>query len=223
MKPVSIYRLISQFPTIEETSNHFIILKQYPAIIVVLANMYIMNILSLLLPALFFIPEKTYKIEFGTSANRTNNWAILSDNVMGGISEGQIVYGKTSVTLKGNVSLENQGGFVSIKSNFGKIDLSSYKTVKIRFRTTNQKYAFTLENSRRWYEPAYKHEFKAKEINTWETVTMDLDNFVEEVIGRPTGKKADKSITESILRIGISTNEKREGPFQLEIESIEFM
>lgn len=182
-----------------------------------------MKILSLLLPVLFFVPEKTYKIAFGTIANRTSNWSILSDNVMGGVSEGQIEYGKTSVTLKGNVSLENRGGFVSIKSNFGKIDLSSFKVVKITFRSTNQKYAFTLENSRRWYEPAYKYEFMAKEKNKWETVSMNLDNFMEEVIGRPTGKKADKSITESILRIGISTNEKREGPFQLEIESIEFL
>ena len=181
-----------------------------------------MKILSLLLPVLLFSPENTFKIEFGTSANRTSNWAILSDNVMGGVSEGEIEYGNNSVTLKGSVSLKNRGGFVSIKSNFGKIDLSSYKTVKIKFRSTNQKYAFTLENSRRWYEPAYKHEFSAKEINKWETVSMDLDNFMEEIIGQPTGKKADKSITENILRIGISTNEKREGPFQLEIESIEF-
>jgi hypothetical protein len=52
---------------------------------------------------------------------------------------------------------------------------------------------------------------------------MDLDNFSEEVIGRPTGKKADKSITQGIIRIGITTNEKREGPFELEIESIEFI
>lgn len=176
-----------------------------------------------MLPFLLLIPDKTYKIEFGISANRTSNWAILSDNVMGGVSDGQLEYGNNSVTLKGNVSLKNRGGFVSIKSNFEKIDLSSYKTVKITFRSTNQKYAFTLENSRRWYEPAYKHEFSAKEINKWETVSLDLDNFMEEVIGQPTGKKADKSITESILRIGISTNEKREGPFELEIESIEFL
>ena len=80
-----------------------------------------------------------------------------------------------------------------------------------------------MENSRRWYEPAYKHEFSAKEINKWETVSLELNSFEEEVIGQPTGKKADKSITESILRIGISTDEKREGPFQLEIESIEFI
>lgn len=52
---------------------------------------------------------------------------------------------------------------------------------------------------------------------------MNLNDFMEEVIGQPTGKKADKIILGSILRIGISTNEKREGPFQLEIESIEFI
>jgi NADH dehydrogenase [ubiquinone] 1 alpha subcomplex assembly factor 1 len=182
-----------------------------------------MKFLSLLLPVVLFSPEKNYKIEFGTPASRTSNWVILSDNVMGGVSEAQIEYGSNSVTLTGIVSLKNRGGFVSLKSYFGKIDLSSYKIVKITFRSTKQKYAFTLENSRRWYEPAYKHEFNAREINKWETVSLDLNNFAEEVIGEPTGNKANKSILESILRIGISTNEKKEGPFQLEIESIEFI
>lgn len=182
-----------------------------------------MKFLSLLLPVFLLFPEKSYKIDFGTSAGRTSNWVILSDNVMGGVSEAQIEYESNSVILTGNVSMKNRGGFVSVKSNFGKIDLSPYKTVKITFKSTKQKYAFTLENSRRWYEPAYKHEFSAKEINKWETVSLDLDNFIEEVIGQPTGNKANKSITESILRIGISTNEKREGPFELEIKSIEFI
>ncbi len=182
-----------------------------------------MKILSLLLPVLLLLPEKGIKIEFGTATSRTSNWVKLSDNVMGGISEAQIEYGANSVIVKGNVSLKNRGGFVSIKSNFGKLDLSAYKAVKITFRSTKQIYAFTLENSRRWYEPAYKHAFNAKEINKWETVSLDLDNFVEEIIGQPTGNKTNKSILESILRIGISTNEKKEGPFQLEIESIEFI
>ena len=132
-------------------------------------------------------------------------------------------YGNTSVVLRGKVSLKNRGGFVSIKSAWGKQDLSSFKTVKITFRSTSQKYAFTLENSRKWFEPAYKHEFSAREINTWETVSFKLDDFVEEVIGEPTGNKTNKSILQNILRIGISTNEKREGSFQLEIESIEFL
>ncbi len=182
-----------------------------------------MHLFSLLLPVLFFLPVKNYKIEFGTAPGKIADWAKLSDNVMGGISEAVIEYKNTSVILKGNVSLKNRGGFVSIKSSFGKLDLSSYKKVKITFRSTKQIYAFTLENSRRWFEPAYKHTFSAKEINKWETVSLDLDNFSEEIIGRPTGIKTNTSILESILRIGISTNEKREGPFQLEIESIEFI
>ena len=190
---------------------------------IVVFKKYEMKFLSLLLPVFLFLPENALKVAFGTSANRTNTWAILSDNVMGGVSEAQIEYQTSSVIVKGYVSLQNRGGFVSIKSYFGKLDLSSYKSVKITFRSSKQKYAFTLENSRRWYQPAYKHEFSAKEINKWEIVLLDLNNFEEEVIGQPTGMKANKSILETILRIGISTNEKREGPFQLEIESIEFI
>ncbi len=182
-----------------------------------------MNLITIILPVLLFSISKPYKIAFGKLEGRTSNWSILSDNVMGGVSAATIVYGNSSVVIKGNVSLKNRGGFVSIKSSFEKIDLSSFKLVKITFRSSSQIYAFTLENSERWYEPAYKHSFNAKQINTWETVSLSMDDFMEEVIGRPTGNKMNKSITESILRIGISTNEKKEGPFELEIESIEFI
>ena len=182
-----------------------------------------MKVISLLLPLFMLTSDKPYKIDFGTSTNRTTNWVILSDNVMGGLSEAQLKYETTSIIVKGFVSLENRGGFVSIKSTFGKVNLSQYKTVKIKFRSTNQKYSFTLENSRRWYEASYKHDFKAKEINKWETVSLNLTDFIEEVIGEPTGNKTSNKILEGIVRIGISTNEKREGPFELEIESIEFI
>jgi NADH dehydrogenase [ubiquinone] 1 alpha subcomplex assembly factor 1 len=182
-----------------------------------------MKLLSLLLPALLFLPGKEYKIAFGSAAGRTADWAILSDNVMGGKSEATIAYLNTAVMVKGTVSLKNRGGFVSIKSPWGTKDLSSFKTVKITFKSTGQQYAFTLENSYRWYEPAYKHHFSASQVDTWETVSLNLDDFTEERIGNPTGNKVSKSILENILRLGISTDEKREGPFQLEIASIEFL
>jgi ubiquinone/menaquinone biosynthesis C-methylase UbiE len=166
--------------------------------------------------------DKSYTIEFGNTANRTSNWATLSDNVMGGLSEAQLEYGPGSLILKGIVSLKNRGGFVSIKSGFGKFDLSKYSTISIKFKATDQQYAFTLENSRRWYEPAYKQDFGMSANDTWQMVTLDLDKFREEVIGDPTGNKANADILKEILRLGISTTEKKEGPFRIEIESVLF-
>ncbi len=182
-----------------------------------------MNLLTLLLPLVIIFTGNPYSIEFGNAAGRTNNWVILSDNVMGGMSEASVDYSKASVTLKGFVSMQNRGGFVSLKSGWGKMNLAAFKTVKITFRSTTQVYAFTLENSRRWYEPAYKHNFSAAKANTWETVYLKLDDFTEERIGTPTGNKAGNAVLENIIRIGIATNEKREGPFQLEIESVTFL
>jgi ubiquinone/menaquinone biosynthesis C-methylase UbiE len=166
--------------------------------------------------------DKSYTIEFGKSANRSADWGILSDNVMGGLSESDIEYGPASLILKGTVSLKNRGGFVSIKSGFSNFDLSKYSSISIKFRATGQRYAFTLENSRRWYEPAYKQDFSAAANNTWEVVTLDLNKFREEVIGDPTGNKVNDTILKDILRLGISTTEKKEGPFSIEIESISF-
>jgi ubiquinone/menaquinone biosynthesis C-methylase UbiE len=166
--------------------------------------------------------DKSYKIEFGNAANRTADWRILSDNVMGGLSEAEIEYGPASLILKGILSLKNRGGFVSVKSGFGNVDLSKYSSISIKFRATGQQYAFTLENSRRWYEPAYKQDFSAAANNNWQVVTLDLSKFREEVIGDPTGNKVSDTILKGILRLGISTAEKKEGPFSIEIESVSF-
>jgi len=182
-----------------------------------------MKLFFLLVCTLFSQPRNSYKIEFGNTAGRTNDWIILSDNVMGGMSEAVMQHGSKAVMIRGYVSLQNRGGFLSIKSGWGQRDLSAFKMVKIVFRSTLQQYAFTLENSRRWYEPAYKHTFRAGKVNAWETVYLNLEDFTEERIGNPTGNKVDSDILKNIVRIGIATNEKREGPFELEIESIEFL
>jgi NADH dehydrogenase [ubiquinone] 1 alpha subcomplex assembly factor 1 len=161
-------------------------------------------------------------IAFGKQAGRTATWVILSDNVMGGISTAQLNYTDSAVVLRGYVSLKNRGGFVSLKSRFSEYDLSKYKTIRIKFKATGQQYAFTLENSIRWYEPAYKHVFTATAADTWQQVTLPLNQFQEERIGQPTGNMITETILKQVLRLGIMTIEKKEGSFEITIESIIF-
>jgi hypothetical protein len=53
-------------------------------------------------------------------------------------------------------------------------------------------------------------------------VTFRLSDFNEEIIGRKTGNKISKDVLKEILRIGIITNDKKEGNFSIEIDYIEF-
>lgn len=87
-------------------------------------------------------------IDFGNGQNQINNWVLISDNIMGGISKSKLEYTQSTMILSGDISLKNFGGFSSVKTTFGKYDLSQFKGVKIKFKSTNQKFSITLEDNK---------------------------------------------------------------------------
>ena len=165
--------------------------------------------------------ESTY--EFGSGQNQVNNWVMISDNVMGGVSKSKLEYTENAMILTGDISFKNYGGFASVKTTFGKYDISQFKGVKIKFKSTNQKFAFTLEDKNNWTLPNYKGDFYSISSNTWEEKTIYFKDFKQYQIGDATGKKLEDSVLKNIVRLGIITNEKKEGPFSIEIDYIEFV
>jgi len=176
-------------------------------------------LLALTLPT---APREALVLEFGNKPGKISDWVLISDNIMGGVSRSRVEYTDNSVQLSGVISLDNYGGFASLKTRFSKVDLSGYKGVRIRFRSTDQRFAFTLEDSQNWTRPNYKNEFRAQKDGTWETATIYFKDFKETVIGEPTGRKMDPSVLKNVVRMGIITTQKKEGAFSLEIERMEF-
>jgi hypothetical protein len=165
--------------------------------------------------------ESTY--DFGSGQNQVNNWVMISDNVMGGVSKSKLEYTENTMILTGDISFKNNGGFSSVKTTFGKYDISQFKGVKIKFKSTNQKFAFTLEDKNNWTLPNYKGDFYSTSSNTWEEKTIYFKDFKQYQIGEATGKKLEDSVLKNIVRMGIITNEKKEGPFSIEIDYIELV
>jgi NADH dehydrogenase [ubiquinone] 1 alpha subcomplex assembly factor 1 len=180
-----------------------------------------MNIIIITLLMLFSTNENL-RFDFGNEKGNVKTWFTLTDNVMGGVSTSNLSYKNGSIVFSGNVSFENNGGFASFRSGFSKFDLTGYDAVRIRFKSQNQKFALTLDNSRNWWEPNYKYEFQSESSSDWKTVSFDIADFHEEVIGRKTGNSINKNIQKNICQIGIITNDKKEGSFSLEIDYIEF-
>jgi len=162
-------------------------------------------------------------IDFGNSTEKNQEWLLLSDNIMGGVTKSKIEYTSNSVLLSGDISLDNYGGFASMKTKYKSVDLSKYIGIKIKFKSTNQKFAFTLEDNQNWTQPNYKREFSSKKDDTWEEVTIYFKDFQEIVIGAPTGNMMKLKSLKNIVRMGIMTYEKKEGPFSLEVDYLEFI
>lgn len=160
------------------------------------------------------------KLDFHLKS-QDNNWYAVNDGVMGGLSEGTITYNDQSMVFKGRTSLKNNGGFASIRSPYQDWNIQNYKGIKIRVKSTNsRKFGFVLETRAPFYYPTYKTLF-ATSPNEWKTIDMPIEDFIENRMGNPTGKKIPTRIMPNIERLGIILFDKQAGEFELEIDYIE--
>ena len=111
-------------------------------------------------------------------------WELFADTVMGGVSRAtmtrEIVEGRTAIRLRGDVSLENNGGFVQIALDFrpdgGSIDASSWSGIELDVLGNAEEYALNLRTTdlnRPWQ--SYRQTFKA--APRWETVRLLFSDF----------------------------------------------
>ena len=176
---------------------------------------------ALLCSLLFAAPGNEYRIDFGKNQEGDAGWYIVNDGVMGGRSVGQGELKEESVLFKGIISLENNGGFASIRSRYDRLDLSNYEHLNIRYRATGEPCKIMLESSRQFWQPYFAQRLDPTG-SEWRTVRFDLTEFKQYRLARPTGRIATKSALEDIIRVGIMTDSKNESAFEIEVDYIVF-
>ena len=98
-----------------------------------------MNLVILILLALM---NTTILYDFTKDSNKTD-WRIIDDGVMGGVSQGKFAIDSDgNGVFQGTVSLENNGGFSSIRHQFEKIKTTKNNTVSIRLKGDGKQYQF---------------------------------------------------------------------------------
>lgn len=161
-----------------------------------------------------------YKIDFGDACGACD-WFVVVDGVMGGRSTGSLATQASSVVLSGTISLANRGGFSSIRTPYGRYDLSGFETVEIRYRSIGQSFAFTLNNFRRFYRPKFKHVLPVSN-GEWRTAKLSLSDFKKVRLSQPLDESPSKEELAKIIRLGLISNDKQAGEFELEVDYIEF-
>lgn len=177
------------------------------------------SISSLLVAALFLITTSPM-YDFGKKTGG-KDWYTLNDDVMGGRSEAKLKIKREYLTFEGQISLENNGGFASIRSPYGEFDLSEYKSVHVRYKSYENDFAFVLENKEVYYEPTYKHHLPASN-GEWTVAILHLDEFEGYRLGKKIGEKLTAEIQSNMIRMGIITDTKKEDKFKIAIDYIEF-
>lgn len=179
------------------------------------------TILFIVSSILFGISDSNAQvIDFGKSTGG-QYWSVTNDGVMGGLSKGNAWLSDSTVVFKGEVSLDNNGGFSSLRSPYNSLDFSSYESAEIRLRASGLKFSVTFAKNRRFYIPNYKYVMKL-ESNQWEVVTFDLDELKEYRLGNATGENITQRDLKNLIGISFINEGKEEGPFVLEVDYIKF-
>lgn len=156
--------------------------------------------------------------EFSGSADEPG-WAAVNDGVMGGVSRGGAKLVDGSLHFRGILSLENNGGFSSIRSGGPTRDLSAAQAVVLRVKGDGRSYRLQLATNAlfRRSRISYQAEFPTR-IGTWVEVRVPLAALVPQFRGQTlSGPPLDRT---RIEEIGVSLADGNPGAFALEIDWI---
>ena len=131
------------------------------------------------------------------------NWDYVSDQVMGGVSEGSARLATDSETgdpyahMVGNVSTANNGGFIQLRTRLASGADKNVDGVYIKVRGNGQKYYIHLRTKGSMMPwQYYQSEFDVSE--QWQVIRLPLDSF------KPSGSWLRKiALPKSIRSIGI--------------------
>lgn len=130
-------------------------------------------------------------------------WRGFGDQVMGGVSEvsveREIIDGQPVLRLRGDVRLDNNGGFVQaaldLTPNGAPRDLSAWRGIRLTVRGNDETYGLHLrtpDNLRPWQ--SYRAEFTAR--TDWHSIDLPFDTFLPHRLDTPLD-------TTHIRRIGL--------------------
>ena len=148
----------------------------------------------------------------------TSAWRSINDGVMGGLSAGGMMQSDEGLRFTGELSLENNGGFSSVRKPVEQ-DLSGTTSVRLEVRGDGREYQFRIRQDSQYDGVGWRAMFAT--TDEWQTIEIALSEFIPVFRGR-TVAEAGPVIASDIQQIGFLLADKTAGRFTLEIRLIEF-
>lgn len=145
------------------------------------------------------------------------DWRIIDDGVMGGLSQGKFsINADGHGVFAGTVSLENNGGFSSVRYQTEKIKVTNDSKVLIRLKGDGKEYQFRIKDQVNSY---YSYITTFKTSGEWETISIKLSDLYPSFRGQNLNLPNFKSdaFEEIVFLVGNKKNES----FQLVVDKIE--
>ncbi|MEZ5330268.1 MAG: CIA30 family protein [Verrucomicrobiales bacterium] len=158
--------------------------------------------------------------DFSVTENQAFGWRIVDDGVMGGLSKGKVLMTEEGIMrFNGTLSLENNGGFSSVRTDKVALDLSASDGLMIRVKGDGRTYQLRLATDARYrsMEVSFKADFSTAE-GQWQEIKIPFSAFTGSFRGieLPDEKLDPKKIE----RLSVLLGDKKPGPFALEMDWI---
>lgn len=164
------------------------------------------------------IPSAGFVLDF-EDPKLEPDWRPVNDGVMGGLSEGAGKVEEGVLVFEGSLSLENNGGFSSVRTpvsgksyNFAEAD-----GLALRVKGDGRTYQLRLATDARHRGSliSYQRKFET-EAGEWQVVKVPFAEMKPGWRGRMlSGHVLDSS---EISQLGILIGDKKEGPFRIEVD-----
>ena len=158
--------------------------------------------------------------EFTPGETGQLDWRIVDDGVMGGLSQGKRELGEDGLLrFFGTLSLENNGGFSSLRTGEVKLDLGGAEGIVLRVKGDGRTYQlrFSTDAEYRGREMSFQAGFPTTK-GEWIEVKVPFNRFSGTWRGMDLPDKLFDPA--KIRRIGLQLADKKTGPFELQVDWI---
>ena len=149
----------------------------------------------------------------------SRDWRVVNDGVMGGLSVSQFEINKAgNGFFQGHVSLENNGGFASVRHQPARIRLEKETHFSIRVKGDGHAYQLRIKSNLNEYH-SYKYVFET--TGEWQIISIPFKEMIPTFRGRDLDMPNFNG--SSMEEIGFLIANKKEQNFELEIDYIKAM
>lgn len=172
-----------------------------------------MNIVNLVM--IMIMPMQLTLFDFSGTAD-ISGWEIVDDVVMGGRSDGAFYLSNEGHgVFSGKVSLENNGGFSSVRYDLKDLDIDVYDTFILKVKGDGKRYQFRAK-TRRYDRQSYISYFET--TGEWQEIQIPMNKMYPTFRGMRLNM--DNFPGERLEQISFLIGNKRAEAFRLEIDKI---
>ena len=145
----------------------------------------------------------------------TRQMRIVNDDVMGGRSNSRFVIDPEGVIFEGTVSLENNGGFASVRCPVSFPQEAS--GLQLTTRGDGKQYQLIIRTEASTRAPIYKRNFVSSK--DWQTHQFKSEDFEAFFRGQPVAAKP--LVLSEALEFGLLIADQQAGTFRLQLRQLQ--